>query len=84
MTLEQEKELAREDGYQQGKAEGIAQGKAEGIAQGKAEGIAQGKSEGIVQGKTEVALTMLKKGFDVSVIMEITGLSECDIRKLSN
>ena len=68
MTLEQEKELAREDGYQQGKAEGIA----------------QGKSEGIVQGKTEVALTMLKKGFDVSVIMEITGLSECDIRKLSN
>ena len=76
MTLEQEKELAREDGYQQGKAEGIAQG--------KAEGIAQGKSEGIVQGKTEVALTMLKKGFDVSVIMEITGLSECDIRKLSN
>ena len=76
MTLEQEKELAREDGYQQGKAEGIAQG--------KAEGIVQGKSEGIVQGKTEVALTMLKKGFDVSVIMEITGLSECDIRKLSN
>ena len=76
MTLEQEKELAREDGYQQGKAEGIAQG--------KSEGIAQGKSEGIVQGKTEVALTMLKKGFDVSVIMEITGLSECDIRKLSN
>lgn len=75
MTLEQEKELAREDGYQQGKAEGIAQG--------KSEGIAQGKSEGIVQGKTEVALTMLKKGFDVSVIMEITGLSECDIRKLS-
>lgn len=76
MTLEQEKELAREDGYQQGKAEGITQG--------KSEGIAQGKSEGIVQGKTEVALTMLKKGFDVSVIMEITGLSECDIRKLSN
>ena len=76
MTLEQEKELAREDGYQQGKAEGIAQG--------KSEGIAQGKNEGIVQGKTEVALTMLKKGFDVSVIMEITGLSECDIRKLSN
>ena len=76
MTLEQEKELAREDGYQQGKAEGIAQG--------KSEGIAQGKSEGIVQGKTEVALTMLKKGFDVSVIMEITGLSERDIRKLSN
>ena len=76
MTLEQEKELAREDGYQQGKAEGIAQG--------KSEGIAQGKNEGIVQGKTEVALTMLKKGFDVSVIMETTGLSECDIRKLSN
>ncbi len=58
MTWEQEKELAREDGYQQGKAEGL------------------------VHGKTEIALAMLKKGFDVFVIMEITGLSENDIRKL--
>ncbi len=47
-------------------------------------GKAEGKAEGLVRGKNEVALAMLKKGFDVSVIMEITGLSECDIRKLSN
>lgn len=47
-------------------------------------GKTRGINEGLAQGKTEIALAMLRKGFDVSVVKELTGLDEGDIRKLSN
>jgi hypothetical protein len=49
---------------QKAEAKGIAEGKAKGIAEGKAEGIAEGKAEG----KAEVAMKMLKAGFEVAQV----------------
>ena len=50
-------------------------GKAEGIE----EGIKKGEKAGILKAKKEDAKKMLEKGIDLSVIMEITGLSEEEI-----
>lgn len=36
----------------------------------------QGRTAGVKQGKQEDALAMMEKGFDISVISEITGLPE--------
>jgi len=59
---------------------GFARGKAEGKAEGKAKGEAKGKAEG----KAEVARKMLKKGFPVDQIRELTGLTIKAIAKLQD
>ena len=64
--------------YQDGKLEGKVEGKAE----GKAEGLIEGKLEGQLDEKFEVAKSMLNKGFDISLIADITKLSEQDIKAL--
>ncbi|MEI8208878.1 MAG: hypothetical protein WCG16_06710, partial [Methylococcales bacterium] len=64
--------------YQEGKVEGKVEGKAE----GKAEGLIEGKLEGQLDEKFEVAKSMLNKGFDISLIADITKLSEQDIKAL--
>jgi len=51
------------------------EGKIEGIIEGKIEGIIEGK----IEGKIEIASQMKKKGFDIKLIAEITGLSEKEI-----
>ena len=68
--------------YQEGKVEG----KNEGLIEGKAEGLMEGKLKGKIEGqlgeKFEVAKSMLNKGFDISLIADITKLSEQDIKTL--
>ena len=54
-------------------------GKKEGIKEGKEEGIKEGKEEGIRDGKLETAENMLKKGYTIADIIDVTGLSEKDI-----
>ena len=54
-------------------------GKEEGIKEGKEEGIKEGKEEGIRDGKLETAENMLKKGYTIADIIDVTGLSEKDI-----
>ena len=66
------------DGMAQGKAQGMAQGMAEGMAQGKAEG----KAEGITEGKTEVAKAMLEIGMPIGQILQLTGLTEKQVKAL--
>ena len=66
------------DGMAQGMAEGMAQGMAEGMAQGKAEG----KAEGITEGKTEVAKAMLEIGMPIGQILQLTGLTEKQVKAL--
>ena len=74
-------QVAREDYvFDQGLEEGMQKGRSEGIAKGRKEGREEGRSEGI----EEVALNMLKSNFKPSVISEITGLSEKEIKKLKN
>ena len=62
----------------EGKAEGRAEGMAEGEAKGRAEGIAEGRME--ERGK--MARMMKAKGLEISLISEMTGLSEEEIRGL--
>ena len=61
-----------------------AEGKAEGIAEGLELGKAEGKAEGIELGKTKVAFEMIKKGLDVQLISEVSGLSIEQIRKIQS
>ncbi len=49
------------------------QGIEQGIKQGIEQGIAQGIKQGMEQGRKEMVLTMLKKKYPVSMIMDCTG-----------
>ena len=49
----------------------------------RTEALAEGRAEGIEEQNIKIAKEMLKKGFDVSVISEITKLSEDEIKKLN-
>ena len=94
--LEEEKEEVREIGLAEGRAQGLAEGRAEGIAEGRAEGLAQGHAEGLAQGHAEgrvqglaegskdIAAKMIKKGYDLKEISELTGLALDEIEKLQN
>ncbi|MDE0517943.1 MAG: hypothetical protein OXH36_00085 [Bdellovibrionales bacterium] len=54
----------------------------------KEKGRWEGEREGIKKGRQEerqqVVLNMLKKKLNISVISEVTGLSEKEIKKLKN
>ena len=74
----------REEGLAEGRQEGLVAGRqeglAEGLATGRQEGLATGRQEGLAEGaeleKKNIAQGMKKKGFDISLIMELTGLSK--------
>ena len=55
--------------------------RAEGEAIGRAEGKAEGKAEGRAEEKKEMAKQMLMRGMDISIICELTGLSEGEVQK---
>ena len=63
-------------GREEGLAEGLATGRQEGLAEGRQEGLAEGLAEGAELEKKNIAQGMKKKGFDISLIMELTGLSK--------
>ena len=69
-------------GIADGMAQGMAQGMAEGMAQGMAQGKAEGKAEGITEGKTEVAKAMLEIGMPIGQILQLTGLTEKQVKAL--
>ncbi|MGE5343871.1 MAG: DUF4351 domain-containing protein, partial [Candidatus Omnitrophota bacterium] len=60
----------------------MRKGKKEGIDIGKKEGKKEGKEEGKEEGKKETAQNMLKKGFDMETIIELTGLDKDKIDEL--
>jgi predicted transposase/invertase (TIGR01784 family) len=64
--------------YEEGKAEGFEEGKAEGFEEGKAEGFEEGKKKGLYN----TAKNMKQKGFSITTIIELTGLSEDEIQLL--
>jgi predicted transposase/invertase (TIGR01784 family) len=55
----------------------------EGKKEGKKEGLIKGIKEGRQSEKLAIAKNMLKKGFDINSIEEITGISRENIEKLS-
>jgi len=66
----------------EGIAKGIAKGIAEGRAEGRAEGEARGRAEGEAQKAFEIAQNLKKKGLDMALIAETTGLSPEEIERL--
>ena len=79
-------EEVRKDLVNEGIQLGIKQGMQKGIQQGMQKGIQQGMQKGIqkgmLTGKKETALAMKKKGIDIKVISEVTGLPIEEIKKL--
>lgn len=51
---------------------------------GRWEGRKEGRLEGQQEGQQKVVLNMLKKNLDITLISEVTGLSEKEIKKLKN
>ncbi len=45
-------------------------------------GLAEGMEKGMNQRSLEIARTMLAKGIDAAMVMEITGLSESQLQQL--
>jgi len=70
------------EGLERGIREGINKGIIKGKIEGKIQGKIEGKIEGKLEGKLEVAVSMKKRGMDVSLIRDLTGLSENEIEKL--
>ena len=58
------------------------EGKEEGLAEGMEKGLAEGMEKGMNQRSLEIARTMLAKGMDAEMVMEITGLSESQLKQL--
>ena len=77
------KEEAIKAGVQKGIKQGIKQGINQGKREGKEEGLKQGKEEGKQEKAKEMARNMLKKGFDITVISEISGLTIEEIESLT-
>ena len=58
------------------------EGKEEGLAEGMEKGLAEGMEKGMSQRSLEIARTMLAKGMDAATVIEITGLSERQLKQL--
>ena len=70
--------LDRQGLLEKGMAKGMEKGKTEGIEKGKAEGMAKG----IEKERLAIANRLLKKGYTLPEILEITGLSATDLSQL--
>ncbi len=81
-SLKEGIEAGKAQGLQEGKAQGLQEGKAQGLQEGKAQGLQEGKTQGLQQSKIEIAKKMLSKGMPLDLIVEMTGLSEEEIKKL--
>ena len=83
-------EGVEEMGYAKGEAAGMIAGKAAGRAEGEkigeARGKAIGRSEGRLEGKSEeradIILKMYKKGYNLEQIMDVTEISEAEIKAI--
>ncbi|MDU5596490.1 MAG: transposase, partial [Lachnospiraceae bacterium] len=73
-------------GWQEAIDSGMQQGMQKGLEEGMQKGLEEGRQEGIVTGveleKKNIAQSMKKKGFDISLIMELTGLTKEKILSL--
>lgn len=58
--------------------------KAKGHWEGEREGLRKGRREGRKKERQKIVLNMLKKKLNISLISEVTGLSEKGIQKLKN
>ena len=66
----------------EGKEEGLAEGMEKGMAEGMKKGLAEGMEKGMNKRSLEIARKMLANGMDAATVMEITGLSESQLKQL--
>ena len=81
-SLKEGIEAGKAQGLEEGKAQGLQEGKAQGLQEGKAQGLQEGKAQGMQQSKIEIAKKMLSKGMSLDLVLEMTGLSEEEIKTL--
>ena len=95
LTKEEMEELREHDGYirwlkeghasgvQEDKKLGIEESHASGVKEGHAFGLKEGLARGVAENQRSIAVNILTKDMDVSLVSDITGLSREDIASLS-
>ncbi len=81
-ALEKERERFFQNGLREGKQEGLREGKQEGLLEGEQKGLLEGEQKGRIEEKIETAKAMLAKGMEMTLISEITNLSEAQLLEL--
>ena len=69
-------EAFREEGRVEGRVEGREEGRVEGREEGRVEGREEGRVEGREEYREEVVTNMLKKGWTLEEVVELTDLSQ--------
>ena len=64
------------------KYQAMKKGREEGRQEGLQTGREEGREEGLEKGRQAIALNMLQKKLDISLIAEVTGLTEKEIKNL--
>ncbi len=82
MDQEVYKEQAMEEGREEGLRQGKEEGRKQGIKEGKKEGMEEGIKEGIKEEKINMAKKLLKLKMSIEQIVEITELTEEEIKKI--
>ena len=87
LTKEEMEEIREHDGYirwlkeghasgvQEDKKLGIEESHASGVKEGHAFGLKEGLARGVAENQRSIAINILTKGMDVSLVSDITGLS---------
>ncbi|MBQ7193760.1 MAG: hypothetical protein IJR98_05265 [Synergistaceae bacterium] len=95
LAQKEAREEGREEGLEEGRKKGLKEGLKEGRKKGLKEGLKEGRKEGLKEGlkegrlegqheeKERVATDMLKKNFPLTIIEEISRLSEDAIRTIA-
>ena len=81
-TIDEEKDIAFEEGVRQGLEQGMAQGLEQGMAQGMAQGLEQGMAQGMDKAQRESAIRMKNDGVPPELIAKYTGLTIDTINSL--
>ena len=68
---------------EQGFERGMEKGHAKGLEEGRKKGLAEGRAKGRAEGRADVAKMMLKRGLDIKMVAELTGLTEDEIEYIS-
>lgn len=82
LTREEDMEISRLDGYDDGLEEGLRRGEAAGIEKGRAEGEAAGLERGRASAILELAKAMKSNGRPIAQIAADTGLTVEEIESL--
>ena len=97
MALEHLEEISKDDqlhwdamarkkdrvAIQLAKSDALEEGIRKGMKAGRIQGMQEGRVQGMQEQQRGIALSMLQKGLDVSLISEVTGLSVAEIGQLT-